>query len=424
MTTNFNGSDLKFVVESGGMIGAVSLISPTTGRPDLGLVVQPRFPWDGLGPLLAEMGWVVSPKPLTLPLVPRSERKVPHWVLATVVLRRLAVLLDSLEKRFELIDEIRNAPRGSIDWGTYLTSKLPRALFLSVPCRYPVLQENTDLLGAIRFTLERQIRSLETQRSRGTFVQRLLSSAEALHRRVADIPVKPPSARDIERWKRSPVITPSVREGVEAIEWTVEERGLGGLSELNGLAWNMSMSDFFEAWVETVLRKVARSVGGQLKTGRRRETVAPLRWDPPFSGSQRSLVPDFRLELESAAVIIDAKYKRHWEELVDRKWAAQDESLREEHRADLFQALAYANLARSRSVVTCLVYPCTLQTWQSLCARDRVFQEAELPAGDRQIRVWLTALPMQAAVDDAARPFTSRVLQLSQEVREDSLVIP
>jgi len=44
------------------------------------------------------------------------------------------------------------------------------------------------------------------------------------------------------------------------------------------------MEQFFEAWVETVMRSVARQMGGTLKVGRRRETVSPLAWDPPYLG--------------------------------------------------------------------------------------------------------------------------------------------
>ena len=65
-------------------------------------------------------------------------------------------------------------------------------------------------------------------------------------------------------------------EGMQAIDWTVEERGLAGLSDLEGIPWTMPMEQFFEAWVETIVRNVAQRTGGFLKTGRRRETVSPL----------------------------------------------------------------------------------------------------------------------------------------------------
>jgi hypothetical protein len=131
---DYDGSDLHLVIQAGSAVGAVPLVSPATARPDYGLVVQPRFPWAGIGPMLAEMGWRISPTPLRLPLLRRSERRVPVWVLSFMILARLKVLLDSLDRRFELTTERRQAPRGAVRWAEYATSSLPRAGFLSLPC--------------------------------------------------------------------------------------------------------------------------------------------------------------------------------------------------------------------------------------------------------------------------------------------------
>src|SRR5260370_40524657 len=107
----------------------------------------------------------------------------------------------------------------------------------------------------------------------------------------------------------------------------------------------MSMDAFFEAWAETVVSGVARKIGGVVRTGRKRKTVAPLSWDPPYLGSQKSLVPDLVLEREDQTVIVDAKYKEHWEEMQRTRWTNLDEEIRERHREDLLQVLAYANLS-------------------------------------------------------------------------------
>ena len=197
-------------------------------------------------------------------------------------------------------------------------------------------------------------------------------------------------------------------EGLQAIDWTIEERGLAGLSDLEGIPWTMPMEQFFEAWVETVMRCVARSVGGVLKTGRQRETVAPIAWNPPYLGSQRSLVPDMILELDQTSFIVDAKYKRHWEELQEGGWLNESSAFKEQHRADLLQILAYANLARTTDVVCCLVYPCSQSTWESLAKRDRIFHRSELPNRGRRVRVWLTAMPMGVASDIVAVPFSEK----------------
>ncbi len=107
---------------------------------------------------------------------------------------------------------------------------------------------------------------------------------------------------------------------------------LAGLSDLAGLAWRMDMEVFFEAWVEAVAEDAARRVGARLRAGRRHETRVPLDWATPSAGSPRSLVPDLVLEREDVVVVLDAKYKRHAEEIERLGWANADEVLRE-HRS-------------------------------------------------------------------------------------------
>jgi 5-methylcytosine-specific restriction endonuclease McrBC regulatory subunit McrC len=359
--------------------------------------------------MLAEMGWKISPTPLRLPLLRRSERRVPPWVLAFMVLARLKALLDRLERRFEITQEERRAPKGGVDWGRYAIRNLPRAGFLSVPCAFPDLRDDRQLKGAIRFTLERQLRSLETQREQGAFVHRLIAFAESLLTKVRAVPACQPAPRDIDVWLHRPLQTDVFLEGLQAIEWTVEQRGLAGLSDLEGIPWTMPMELFFEAWVETVLRAAAVRTGGQVRAGRLRETVSPLTWEPPYLGSQKSLLPDLILDLEDCTLLVDAKYKRHWEELQERSWSALEQELREAHRQDLLQILAYANLPAAPLVICCLVYPCSLHTWESLGRRRRLFHKAELAVRSRRVLVWLTAVPMHAAVERIAEPLSSEL---------------
>lgn len=291
----------------------------------------------------------------------------------------------------------------------YAVRNLPRGQFLAVPCAFPDLRDDRHLKGAIRFSLERQLRSLETQREQGSFVHKLIALAESLLFQVRAVPPCRPSPRDIDAWLRRPLRTDVFCEGLQAIDWTVEERGLAGLSDLEGIPWTMPMELFFEAWVETVLRAVAIRTGGCLRAARKRETVSPLAWEPPYLGSQKSLVPDLLFELEGCTLIVDAKYKRHWEELRHGHWAAKADILHEEHRQDLLQVLAYANLSEAPLVVCCLMYPCSTDTWDSLRRRRRLFHKAEMSVRSRRILVWLTAVPMCAAADRIAAPLVDEI---------------
>jgi len=402
----YDGNDLHLLIQAGSAVGAIPLLSPTTARPDYGLVVQPRFPWAGIGPMLAEMGWRISPTPLQLPLLRRSERRVPVWVLSFMILARLKLLLDSLDRRFELTTEIRQAPRGTVHWAEYATRGLSCAKFLSIPCSFSDLRDDGLLKGAVRHTVERQLRTLETQKEHGAFVHRLIEFGQQLLRRVQTVPAYIPSSTMLTGWLQRPMRSEPFINGLQAIEWTIDERGLAGLSDLEGIPWTMPMDQFFESWIETVFRVVAQRTGGQIRVGRKRETVHALAWEPPYLGSQKSLVPDIWLEWEFATLIVDAKYKRHWEELQQRSWMNIEEGLREQHRNDLLQALAYANLARTPTVIACLAYPCSPQNWDSLRERGRLVHRANVTTGARVIHLWLTAVPMATNIESIATAFT------------------
>lgn len=390
----FDGEAVDLLMETGTNVGAIPLLSPTTGRPDYGLVLKPRFEWLGIGGMLGEMGWKVIPTPLKLPMLPRSERKIPPWILSTVILFRLQALLNNLERRFELTSADLLAPRGTVKWQQYVTQKIPRAHFLQVPCQFPDLRDDQDLKAAIHFTLRKQLASLETQRHAGGFVFHLIELCISLLERVRTVTAKQPSSKQLIEWVSGSFRTEVFREGLQAIEWTVDERGLAGLADLRGLPWILSMENFFEAWVETAVIRLSQFIGGVVHTGRKRETLIPLQWEPPHSGSQRYLLPDVILEREDETIIFDAKYKRHWEEIATTRWHQVDDLIQERHRQDILQILAYA-ATKSVGKVTCvLTYPCHPQTWSSLKKRGRLFHQATLPSESRELKVVLIAIPM------------------------------
>ncbi|MGO9515693.1 MAG: 5-methylcytosine restriction system specificity protein McrC [Candidatus Korobacteraceae bacterium] len=405
----YDGSDVYIALEAGNVVGAIPLLSPTSGMLDYGLVIQPRFPWPGIGPMLAEMGWRIAPTPLKLPLLKRSERKVPLWVISCMVLVRLKALLDSLSRRFELVNENRSAPRGTVRWSQYATRNLATGQFLSVPCTFPDLRDDRLLVGAIRYSLEKQRSALESQRQHGSFVHQLIAFCNQLLRRVQHNPPFLPSPNTLASWLQRPLRIQYFREGLQAIEWTIEDRGLAGVSDLEGIPWRMPMEQFFEAWVETVFRSVARQIGAELRVGRRRETVHPINWEPPYLGSQKALIPDIWLDWGSTTLIVDAKYKRHWDELEEHSWRSVEEMIREQHRSDLFQVLAYANLARKARVIVCLAYPCTPTTWERMVLQNRVVHKAEINTGMRSILLWLTAIPMATEADKISAPLLQEV---------------
>jgi hypothetical protein len=381
-------------------VGALPLVSPATGRPDFGLIIHPRLEWQGVGEMLGAMGWRVIPEVVRLPMLPRTARNIPAWVLSAIVIPRLEALLRQLQRRFEFTEAELNAPRGSVQWGTYAQRQMPKMQFLRVPCRFPELRDDHDLRAAVHFTLRQQFSSLETQRSAGFFVVRLIERCLGLIDLVSEVAPKPPTPLQMTTWLRGPLPTESFRDGIQAVGWTVEQRGLAGLSELQGLPWRMSMEEFFEAWVETIANEVAPRIGAIARVGRKRETVFPISWERPYLGSQKSLVPDLVLHRGDETIIIDAKYKEHWEDLQVERWVNMAEEIRTRHREDLMQVLAYSSLFETRKVTACLAYPCRRAVWEALRQSKAIHRRASIHSGERQVNIVLTTVPMVARVEE------------------------
>jgi hypothetical protein len=344
--------DVRLRVDSGLKIGAFSLSSPTTGRDDVPVVIEPRFGWSSVGDLLAGAGMAVRPDLLRLPMLPRSERSVPPWVLSTVVLERVAALLASMQRRFSFVEGDLGQPRGTMLLAQWATRHWPQGRGASIPCRYPDLRDDDALLAALHWTLLRQRGSLETQRGHGAVVRQLLTRCAQLLQHVDRVPPRRPSAKILSPDARA---ARAVRDALEAIGWTADERGLAGLADLSGVPWQLSMESAFEAWVEAALLRLAQRRALSVHAGRTGATQIALGWDR--RASMRSLVPDVVARRGDTVLVVDAKYKDHWGAVVDRDWRDAPAQVREHHRADLHQVLAYAASLRATRVIACLAYP-------------------------------------------------------------------
>ena len=386
-------------------VGAVPLLSPLSARADFGLVVEPRFAWSSAGDMLAGTGFRIVPELLPLPDLPQSERRVPPWVLSSVILLRLKVLLDSLQRRFAFTTADMAAPKGQVDWTRYASVRFAHGRPLDVPCRFPDLRDDEELRSAIHWVVRRHRDALLGQASSGLVVRHLLALCDTLLARLAGAPPRMPQARTRRSWAMQPLSPRVFREGLQAIDWTVEERGLAGLSELSGLAWRMDMEAFFEAWIEAIAERVARRLGARLRVGRTEQTRVPLDWTPPSGGSQRSLLPDVVIDREDVVVVVDAKYKRHAAEIERVGWHNASSDLKEQHRNDVLQALAYSTLFDAPRVVACLAYPVGPTDWERLEGRRRTMARARVRSGSRSVELALVAVSLSGDIAEASGAF-------------------
>jgi len=225
----------------------------------------------------------------------------------------------------------------------------------------------------------------------------LATVAVRLIEQLSDVLPLSPKRDEIRLLAGTATADQALRFGIEAIAWILEERGLGGGRELDGLAWQLPLDRLWELYVESVVRKEESLVGGDVKVGRLGQTVFPLHWTDPSHRSLGHLVPDIVVRRGRSLVVVDAKYKAHLAEIDEAGWRDFTDESRESHRADIHQVLAYAALFDAQEVKATLVYPLRRTTWQALHERGRDSSSASLFHGGRQVTIELRGLPFGSA---------------------------
>jgi 5-methylcytosine-specific restriction endonuclease McrBC regulatory subunit McrC len=162
---------------------------------------------------------------------------------------------------------------------------------------------------------------------------------------------------------------------------------------MDGIAWALPLEQLWENYVEALIRREAALDGGIVRVGRRRETVFPIEWSDPSHRSLGHLVPDVVVFRGDSVHVIDAKYKAHLAELDEHGWQRFTDDVREAHRADIHQVLAYASLYAADEVRASLIYPLRQSTFDALRSRGRDRSSAQLLHGARRVHLELRGVP-------------------------------
>jgi hypothetical protein len=185
--------------------------------------------------------------------------------------------------------------------------------------------------------------------------------------------------------------------GLQALGWLVDERGLGGGRELDGLAWTLRLDRLWELFVAAQVDDLARRDGGKVFLGHKGQTTFPLQWTDWSLRSLGHLAPDIVLHRRDEVRVFDAKYKAHFADLDEASWYRMADEIRESHRADLHQVLAYAALFEAPRIFATLVYPLRPSVFVALHNRGRDVARANLFHGGRQLTLELQGLPFGGA---------------------------
>jgi hypothetical protein len=338
------GSDLNasIIFKSSQYIGTIPLRAPDTGKQIGDFVVSPRFTgknrFEEYVEILDLLGGQINPEFIdSLPLASKKAFRPPLYLEAVKFISALEKLVKQNWRKFDNKEIQSLQPTGQVNWNKYIKQSYKVENRLVYPTRKNFLSEFHSEFSEIRFVYDlckSELLNPNTPVSiRTPFFKRISFLDERLYfhkpKITSKIPIKNADSLIIKDTKH------------------IANRILN-YNLIDGTAWRVDFADVFEKFLQHIFKEVAKSMGGKF--------IANLKINSKYSNkfqwNLNNLEPDGVLIKEDLIVFIDAKYKSHLYNKFDKS-----DSLKEEHRKDLHQILAYSSFNDAKNKIGFLCYP-------------------------------------------------------------------
>lgn len=338
------GSDQSTALtfHSSGFIGSIPLRASDTGKQIGDFVVMPRFTgrdrFEDYIEILNLLGTEISPEVIdSLPLASGKNFRPPLYLEVVKFIASLEKLTMRPWRKFDNIEKKSNQPTGQVNWTKYFNSEYKVENRLKFPTRANVLSEFHSEYAEIRYVFDMcksELLSANTpQRIKNTLRNKLNFLEERLYYH------KPkPTNQIVIRFSDSPNVKACKEQANKILNFNL----------VDSTAWRVDFSDVFEKFIQHIFKETAKEIGGRLYSNFkfRSKTLKHYSWE------LKHIEPDAIFEKENFMVFIDAKYKSNLYNKFD-----QSEVLKEYHRQDLHQIMAYSSFSKSDFKYGFLCYP-------------------------------------------------------------------
>jgi hypothetical protein len=376
------GSDqyTSLTFRSSEFIGAIPLRASDTGKQIGDFVVTPRFigsnRFEDYIEILNLLGSEISPLiAFSLPLASGRNFRPPLYLEAIKFISALEQLVKIAWRKFDVIQKIETHPSGQVNWNTYINQGFKIENTLRYPTRKNVLSEFHSEFSEIRYVFDlckaellssnTPLKIKNTLRSRLTFLDERLYMHKPLQTNVIAI-----------KLSDNPVITSCKTFANNILNYNLAD----------STAWRVDFSIVFEKFVQHIFKEVARETGGKLfqnfKFGSKTSKY--------YSWELKHLEADAIYQKDDLLVFIDAKYKSH---LYNRYGVS--EQLKEDHRHDLHQIMAYSSFSKTENKYGFLCYPSDKIEVKNIQFKNRINEVTNT--------VILLGIPLKATIVNEAK---------------------
>jgi hypothetical protein len=338
------GSDqnTSLAFRTSSFIGTIPLRASDTGKQIGDFVVMPRFTgrdrFEDYIEILNILGTEISPEMIdSLPLASGKNFRPPLYLEALKFIASLEQLISKPWHKFDNVEKITNQPFGQINWNKYINNEHKVENRLKFPAQKNILSEFHNEYAEVRYVFDickKELLSSNTpQRIKNTIRPKLNLIEEKLYHH------KPKTTNKIlVKFSDSPVV----------YSCKVQANKILNFNLVDSTAWRVDFSDVFEKFVQFIFKEVAKETGGKLFSNYKFHS----RTSKHYSWELKHIEPDAIYQKENVLVFIDAKYKSNLYNKFDNS-----ETLKNDHRHDLHQIMAYSSFSDTDFKFGFLCYP-------------------------------------------------------------------
>lgn len=323
-------------------IGSIPLRASDTGKQIGDFFVTPRYigkdRFEDYIEILDLLGNDISPQIIdSLPLVSGKNFRPPLYLEAIKFISSLELLIMKSWKKFNTVERISNEPSGKINWNRYTNNEFKIENRLNFPIRKNVLSEFHDEYSEIRYVFDicksELLSSNTPQRIKHAIRNRLIFIEEKLYFH------QPKTTNNIIIKSADNLAVKNCKEHANKIlNYNLSE----------STAWRVDFSDVFEKFIQHIVKEVSKETGGKTFSNVKFHSKSLKH----YSWELKHVEPDIIYQKDDFLVFIDAKYKSN----LFNKFS-NSEILKEDHRHDLHQIMAYTSFSKTHIKHGILCYP-------------------------------------------------------------------
>ncbi|MBQ7257041.1 MAG: hypothetical protein IJS60_05045 [Abditibacteriota bacterium] len=341
---NNSGNNLSIKFISNNYIGAIPIKMPYDGIAHKDIQVIPRFgeiensdtAISNLTQLISKLEYSISPEYLEgVKLVLPLQLRPPMYYEAVKYIDLFEKAQKNHWVKFEVVKGNHNYPKSSTNWAKYGQTVSDPRKALIFPSSDSILSLNHSEWRNLIYVFEIAKSYILQQNIPGSIRYNYQNKISILQNKI--YPLKALSTDSMSIHAIDPQV---IKEAKYQANFLLQK------SSNSCMAWRIDMAELFERYIQHIIAKSLQGINGLMKPNEKIQGSKCPSW------GLRYLEPDIIINLNSNIYMADVKYKSHFLNLGDNS-----EKLKEEHRADLHQLLAYCSFTPNTDKTGFIFYP-------------------------------------------------------------------